>query len=213
MNNVLNDISLAMTKGRLADIKSHILKALQGGISAQDILEKGLIATMESIGDKFSKNQVFIPEVMMAARAMNEGMTLIKPYLIESGVKSSGRVIICTVKGDSHDIGKNLVKIMLQGAGMEVIDLGANVPSEKIVQTAVDHNIRVVCLSALLTTTMPMLKDVITKLREAGIKDTVKVVVGGAPVTDEYARSIGADGYASNAADAAKVVKNIFSQF
>lgn len=206
---ILDSISESMIKGRSADIKQHINKALEEGISASDILNLSLIATMEKIGDKFSKNQVFIPEVMLAARAMNEGMTILKPALIGCGNKPIGRVIICTVKGDSHDIGKNLVKIMLEGVGIEVMDLGANVATERIIQAAIDNDIRIICLSALLTTTMPMLKDVIDKLTAAGIRDNYKVIIGGAPVTAEYAKKIGADGYADNAANGARLVKSL----
>jgi 5-methyltetrahydrofolate--homocysteine methyltransferase len=198
----------AMTRGRVADIKTHITAALESGIDAGTILNGALISTMEIIGEKFSKNQVFIPEVMMAARAMNEGLAILKPRLIGSGVKPLGKVIICTVKGDSHDIGKNLVKIMLEGVGLEVIDLGSNVPTEKVIETVKATGISIVCLSALLTTTMPNLKLVIEKLKEEGLKDKVKVLVGGAPVTQEYADSIGADGYSPDAAGAARLVKS-----
>lgn len=210
MTDYIELISLAMAKGRINDIKIHINAALNDGISATELLNNGLIATMEIIGQKFSLNQVFIPEVMMAAKAMNEGMLILKPYLISSGVKPIGRVVICTVKGDSHDIGKNLVKIMLEGAGIEVLDLGANIPSEKVIKAVIDNDIKIVCLSSLLTTTMPMLKDVIDKLIIAGIRDKVKVIIGGAPVTAEYARKIGADGYADDAAAAARLVKSLF---
>lgn len=212
MTSLLEAIALAMAKGRVNDIKINISDAIEQGANPLDILNNALIATMEGIGEKFSRNQVFIPEVMMAARAMNEGMHILKPYLVSMGNEPIGEVIICTVKGDSHDIGKNLVKIMLEGVGIEVLDLGANVPTEKIIQAVIDNSIKVVCLSALLTTTMPMLKDVINKLILADLRETVKVIVGGAPVTQAYADSIGADGYADDAASAAKLVKGLFSK-
>jgi len=211
MNEILISIRDLMLKGKVNDVKSLIVKALNEDISAEDILKKSLIAAMEIIGDRFSKNQAFIPEIMMAARVMNEGMIILKPRLTEGGVKSIGKALICTVKGDSHDIGKNLVKIMMEGVGIEVIDLGTNVPAERIIAAVNEQGIKVVCLSALLTTTMPMLKDVIDKMKEAGIKEGVKVFVGGAPVTREYADSIGADGYGDDAAEAAKMIKKIFT--
>lgn len=207
---LLDNISQSMSRGRVKDVITYINSAIESGISAKDILDNALISTMEEIGEKFSKNQVFIPEVMMAARAMNEGMLILKPYLINSGTKPIGKVIICTVKGDSHDIGKNLVKIMLEGVGLDVLDLGANIATDKIITAVIDNDIKVVCLSSLLTTTMPMLKDVIIKLKEQGLKDSVKVVIGGAPVTQAYADSIGADGYSDDAASAAKLVKSFF---
>ena len=158
---------------------------------------------MSIIGEKFKNNEVFVPEVLVAARAMNQGVALLKPLLAEAGVENAGRVCIGTVRGDLHDIGKNLVKMMLEGKGMEVIDLGADVAPETFVQTAIEKDCQVICCSALLTTTMGVMADVVKACEEAGIRDKVKIMVGGAPVTDAFCAQIGADAYAPDAASAA----------
>jgi len=205
MNQILTKISEAMIRGQVADIRNHINKALEENITPKTIVDKALIATMADLGDKMSKNIVFIPEIMMAAMAMNSGLELLKPLMTSYDNEPIGRVIVGTVKGDSHDIGKNLVKIMLEGSGIEVLDLGANVDSMRFVKAVQENDIRIVCLSSLLTTTMPMLADVINKFEQAGIRSSVKVMIGGAPVTQDYADKIGADGYTDDASRAAKL--------
>lgn len=169
----------------------------------KDILDDGLLDGMGIIGVKFKNNEVFVPEVLVAARAMNAGAELLKPLLAEAGIKSTGKVCIGTVKGDLHDIGKNLVKMMMEGKGLEVIDLGTDVEPERYVQTAVNEGCQVICCSALLTTTMGVMKDVVAASESAGIRDKVKIMVGGAPVTQSFCEQIGADCYTPDAATAA----------
>ena len=176
--------------------------AVDEGTSAEAIINEGLIAGMSVVGAKFKANEFYVPEVLIAARAMHAGMDIIKPLLAESGVKPRGIVAIGTVKGDLHDIGKNLVAMMLEGGGYEVLDLEVDVAPEKFVEAVKDKGAQVICLSALLTTTMPSMKDTIEALKEAGIRGQVKVMIGGAPVTQNYADEIGADGYAPDAASA-----------
>ena len=159
---------------------------------------------MNIIGEKFKNNQVFVPEVLVAARAMNAGATILKPYLAEEGVSAKGKVCIGTVQGDLHDIGKNLVKMMMEGKGLEVVDLGTDVSAEMFVKTAIEEECQLICLSALLTTTMGVMKDVVAALEAAGVRDKVKVMVGGAPVSDAFCHEIGADVYAVDAASAAE---------
>jgi len=205
---ILKEISEALQVGNAKRVKELVQKALDDGIPAGDILTKGLIDGMNIIGAKFKNNEVYVPEVLIAARAMHAGMDILKPVLTASGVKPFGKVVIGTVKGDLHDIGKNLVKMMMQGVGLEVIDLGVDVPAEKFVNAARENGADIVALSALLTTTMPAMRGVIAALKDAGIRDKVKVMVGGAPVTQSYADEIGADGYAKDAASAAEMAKN-----
>lgn len=200
-------ISESLQKGKLKDVKELINKALEEGIPADVILNEGLLAGMDIIGGKFKRNEVYVPEVLIAARAMNAGAEILKPKLVDLGVKAIGKAIICTVKGDLHDIGKNLVKMMLEGKGLEVIDLGVDVSAEKIVEAVKEHNPQIVALSALLTTTMSDQKTVIDALNEAGLRDKVKVMIGGAPVTQSYADEIGADAYTPDAATCAEVAK------
>jgi methylmalonyl-CoA mutase cobalamin-binding domain/chain len=158
---------------------------------------------MSIIGEKFKNNEVFVPEVLVAARAMNMGAQILKPYLADAGIKAAGKVCIGTVQGDLHDIGKNLVKMMLEGKGLEVIDLGTDVAAETFIQTAIDRDCRVICCSALLTTTMPVMAEVVKLAEAKGIRDKVKIMVGGAPVSQEYCNKIGADCYTVDAASAA----------
>jgi len=172
------------------------------GVGADQIINEGLIAGMSVVGDKFKKNEFYVPEVLIAARAMHAGMDIIKPLLAESGIEPRGKIAIGTVKGDLHDIGKNLVAMMLEGGGYDVIDLQVDVAPEKFVEAVRDQGAQVVALSALLTTTMPSMKDTIEALKEAGVRGQVKVMIGGAPVTQNYADEIGADGYAPDAASA-----------
>jgi 5-methyltetrahydrofolate--homocysteine methyltransferase len=210
-SNTLNEISELLQKGKAKEIVSAVEKALGDGAAPADILEKGLISGMNVIGGKFKQGEIFVPEVLIAARAMNRASAALKPSLIEAGVKPIGKAVICTVKGDLHDIGKNLVKMMIEGKGVEVIDLGVDCTSEKIIETVRDSDARVVCLSALLTTTMLMQKDTIDALKTAGFRDKVKVMVGGAPVTQSFADEIGADAYTPDAATAAEVCLSYYS--
>ena len=203
----LSDIAELVQKGKAQDVADLVVKALDEGISAQQILDDGLLKGMGELGVKFKNNEVFVPEVLIAARALNKGTDTLKEKLVDLDVKAVGKVVIATVAGDLHDIGKNLVKLMLEGSGFEVIDLGTDVPADKIVEAVKEYNPDVVALSALLTTTMSAQGDAIKALEAAGIRDKVKVIVGGAPITEAFAKEIGADGFsedASGAADAAK---------
>ena len=200
----LMEISESLQKGRAKQVKVLVPQALEEGIPAQQILEEGLLAGMSIIGEKFKNNEVFVPEVLVAARAMKAGTELLKPYLTEEGNESKGKVCLGTVKGDLHDIGKNLVRMMFEGKGLEVIDLGVDVAPEVFVQTAIEQNCQIIACSALLTTTMPAMEEVVVKAKEAGIRDQVKIMVGGAPITEAFAQSIGADAYTADAASAAE---------
>jgi 5-methyltetrahydrofolate--homocysteine methyltransferase len=204
---VIDDISTALQKGKAKDVVALIGQALEEGISAQDILDKGLLYGMSLLGARFKNNEVFVPEVLVAARALNKGTEALKPRLIEAGVKPIGKVVLCTVKGDLHDIGKNLVRMMLEGAGFEVIDLGVDIDENKIVDAVKQHQPQILCLSALLTTTMSQQGVVIEALKTAGLRDNVKVMVGGAPVTQSFCESIRADAYSPDAASAAEAAK------
>jgi 5-methyltetrahydrofolate--homocysteine methyltransferase len=206
-----NEISELLQKGKAKEIVTAVEKALSDGAAAKDVLEKGLISGMNVIGGKFSRGEVFVPEVLIAARAMNRASAILKPALTEAGVQPVGKAIICTVKGDLHDIGKNLVRMMIEGKGIEAIDLGVDCGSEKIVETVQNSDAKVVCLSALLTTTMMSQKDIIDALKTAGLRNKVKVMVGGAPVTQSYADEIGADAYTPDAATAADVCRSFFN--
>jgi corrinoid protein of di/trimethylamine methyltransferase len=197
------EISAKLQAGKAKEVKALVQQAIDEGISAKTILEEGLLSGMSVIGEKFKNNEVFVPEVLVAARAMNMGASLLKPLLAEAGVKASGKVCIGTVKGDLHDIGKNLVKMMMEGKGLEVVDLGTDVAPETFVQTAIEQNCQIICCSALLTTTMGVMEDVVTATKAAGIRDKVKIMVGGAPVTDAFCQRIGADAYTADAASAA----------
>ncbi|MDR1443318.1 MAG: corrinoid protein [Treponema sp.] len=206
-----NEISGLLQRGKAKDIVTAVQNALTAGAPPADILEKGLIAGMSIIGGKFKRGEVFVPEVLIAARAMNNASAALKPYLAEAGVKPVGTAIICTVKGDLHDIGKNLVKMMIEGRGIEVVDLGVDCGSDKIIDAVKNTDARVVCLSALLTTTMMAQKDVIEALKAAGLRDRVKVMVGGAPVTQSFADEIGADAFTPDAASAAEVCRSFYA--
>ena len=200
----LNEISLQLQAGKAKIVKTLVQQAIDEGIPAQKILEEGLLAGMSVIGEKFKNNEVFVPEVLVAARAMNMGANLLKPLLAEDGVKATGKVCIGTVKGDLHDIGKNLVKMMMEGKGLEVVDLGTDVSPETFVKTAQEQGCQVICCSALLTTTMGVMADVVKAAEAAGIRDSVKIMVGGAPVTDAFCQQVGADAYTPDAASAAE---------
>ena len=209
--NSFNEISNLLQRGKAKDIVGAVEKALTEGAAPADILEKGLISGMNIIGEKFKNGEVFVPEVLIAARAMNHASSTLKPALVKAGVKPVGKAIICTVKGDLHDIGKNLVRMMIEGKGVEVLDLGVDCTSEKIVETVQNSDAKVVCLSALLTTTMLSQKETIDALKSAGLRDKVKVMVGGAPVTQSYAEEIGADAYTPDAATAAEVCRAFYN--
>ena len=200
---ILKDISQNLQAGKAKIVQELVQQALDQGFQVKDILEKGLLDGMGIIGEKFKNNEVFVPEVLIAARAMNKGMELLKPFFAGSGVESKGRACIGTVQGDLHDIGKNLVKMMLEGKGFEVIDLGTDVAPETFVSAAIEQECSIICLSALLTTTMSAMSKVVKAAEEAGIRGRVKIMVGGAPVTDEFRAQIGADAFAADAASAA----------
>jgi len=204
----LKAISEQLQKGKAEEVKKLVQAALDEGADVKKILDEGLIAGMSVIGDKFKKNEVYVPEVLIAARAMNAGMTLLAPKLEAAGVEPVGRIAIGTVKGDLHDIGKNLVMMMLKGGGFDVLDLGIDVDAQKFLGAAKEKNVKIVALSALLTTTMPQMANVINTLKDAGLAN-VKVMIGGAPVTQSYADEIGADGYAPDAATAVEVAKSL----
>jgi len=197
----LTDLSLAVEKGKRNDAKALTQVLLDEGMKPLDIVEKGLVPGMSAIGEKFKNNEVFVPEMLIAARAMKEAMALLEPLLALAGIKPKHTVVIGTVQGDLHDIGKNLVAMMLKGANFGVVDAGTNVPAEKFIAAVQEHNASVLALSALLTTTMPAMKAAVEAVRAAGLKD-VKIMIGGAPVTQDYANEIGADGYSSDAASA-----------
>ena len=200
---ILEDISLNLQRGKAKVVKELVQQAVDQGIDAKRILEEGLLAGMGIVGEKFKNNEVFVPEVLVAARAMNMGVSILKPLLTSAHVEAKGRACIGTVKGDLHDIGKNLVKMMLEGKGLEVIDLGTDVAPETFVQTAKEQNCQIICCSALLTTTMGVMGDVVKAAENAGIRDQVKIMVGGAPITQSFCDEIGADVYTSDAASAA----------
>lgn len=196
------ELQEALFWGDVSKVKELTQIALQERIEPKKILEQGLIKGMNVVGIKFKNNEIFLPEVLLASRAMHRGLELLQPELIKSGVKAVGKVIIGTAKGDLHDIGKNLVVMMLRGGGFEVIDLGIDVPPEKFLKASQEHQPDIVGISALLTTTMIGMIDVITILKKAGLRNKIKVMVGGAPVTQEFADEISADVYAPNAASA-----------
>lgn len=200
---ILTDISENMQRGKAKVVKELVQQAIDQGIPAQQILEEGLLSGMSVIGEKFKNNEIFVPEVLVAARAMNAGSEMLKPLLMENGVKASGKVCIGTVRGDLHDIGKNLVKMMMEGKGLEVIDLGVDVAPETYVETAKNQGCQIICCSALLTTTMSVMGDVVKAAEAAGIRDQVKIMIGGAPVTEAFCQQIGADKYTPDGATAA----------
>jgi len=199
----------AVLDGNAPAAKAGVEKALAAGIAPDTILKEGLIGAMGEVGRLFEENEYFVPEMLVSARAMQNGLAILKPYLAESGAQPTGKVIIGTVKGDLHDIGKNLVAMMLEGAGFEVVDLGTDVTPEKFVKAALEHKPQVVGMSALLTTTMPSMGTTVKALLEAGVREQVKVMIGGAPVTDAYAKQIGADGYAPDASSAVRMAKSL----
>ncbi len=204
---LLEEISENLQAGQAQKVKDLVQQALDEGLSVSEILNDGLLLGMGIIGAKFKRNEVYVPEVLIAARAMHWGMEVLQPLLEGAGVEPIGKVVLGTVKGDLHDIGKNLVGMMLRGAGFEVIDIGIDVSPEKFVETAKENGAAIVACSALLTTTMPQMKNVVEAVHSAGIP--IKVMIGGAPVTQDYADEIGADGYAPDAASAADLAKRL----
>ncbi len=201
---VLKQISEALQKGRAKEVKELVQEALANELSAQTILNDGLLSGMNVIGVQFKNNEVYVPDVLIAARAMKAGTEILKPLLVAGGIKAKGRVIIGTVKGDLHDIGKNLVAMMMEGQGLEVFDAGTDVPAERFIALAQEHDAQIIACSALLTTTMNEMKAVVEAAQEAGIRDQVTIMVGGAPVNDTFAKTIGADIYSPDAATAAE---------
>lgn len=199
---ILVEMSEFLQKGRAKNVKELVAKAIEEGIAPATILSDGLLSGMAVVGEKFKKNEVFVPEVLVAARAMNAGIELLRPYLVEAGVEPKGTVVIGTVKGDLHDIGKNIVKMMLEGKGLNVVDLGVDVSADTFVEKAIENNADIICCSALLTTTMNEMESVVEKAKAAGIRDKVKIMIGGAPVSQEYCDKIGADCYTVDAASA-----------
>lgn len=206
---ILNNISENLQRGSAKKVKELVQQAIDAGLDAKSILEEGLLSGMNIIGEKFKNNEVYVPEVLIAARAMNAGTELLKPLLVNSGVKAAGKVVLGTVKGDLHDIGKNIVRMMMEGKGLEVIDLGIDVPAEKFISTAKAEGAQIIACSALLTTTMNEMKNIVLEAEKQGIRNQVSIMVGGAPVTEGFCKSIGADIYAADAATAASEATNL----
>ncbi len=202
----------AISMGKMEEVKQLTKQALEAGETPDKILQEGLIKAMDRIGLLFKNNEIYIPEVLIAARAMHAGLDVLRPILAKSTTTSAAKVILGTVRGDLHDIGKNLVGMMLEGGGFEVIDLGIDVPPERFLEAARDRKAQVVGMSALLTTTMLQMKTTIDLIKAAGLQKEIKTIIGGAPVTAEFAQKIGADGYAPDAASAVQVVKGLVSR-
>lgn len=200
---IIEEISEQLQKGKAKAVKTLVQQAIDEGYPVRQILDEGLLAGMGVIGEKFKNNEVFVPEVLVAARAMNMGAVLLKPLLSDAGVEATGKVCIGTVQGDLHDIGKNLVKMMMEGKGLEVVDLGTDVTPDRFVDAVINEGCQIICCSALLTTTMGIMQDVVEAAKTAGIRDNVKIMIGGAPITDAYCQQIGADCYTPDAASAA----------
>ena len=202
MSELLGKMAESLIAGKVDEVTELTKEALDGGSSPQDILEQGLLAGMEVVGKRFKANEMFIPEVLRCAKCMHGAMEILRPLLVEAGVKTAGTFVIGTVKGDLHDIGKNLVGMMFEGAGFKVVDLGIDLEPQEFIDALKEHKATLLGMSALLTTTMPKMGETVNAIKEAGIRDQVKIMVGGAPVTAEFAKDIGADAYASNAASA-----------
>ena len=207
--NILMEISTNLQQGKAKNVKELVQKAIDEGLDAKTILEEGLLHGMGIIGEKFKNNEVYVPDVLIAARAMNAGSEVLKPLLASSGVKATGKVVLGTVKGDLHDIGKKLVRMMMEGKGLEVIDIGIDVPVEKFINTAKETGAQIIACSALLTTTMGEMKNVVEAAKAAGIRDSVTIMVGGAPVNENFCKSIGADIYTPDAASAADAAAEV----
>ena len=202
MSELLAKMAESLIAGKVDEVKDLTQQALDANLSPKDILEKGLLAGMEVVGKRFKANDMFIPEVLRCAKCMHGAMEILRPLLAETGVETAGTFVIGTVKGDLHDIGKNLVGMMFEGAGFQVVDLGIDLEPSAFVEAIKQHKASLFGMSALLTTTMPKMAETINAIKEAGFRDQVKIMIGGAPVTAEFAKEIGADAYASNAASA-----------
>lgn len=209
---IFEEIALGVQKGDSETVLSLTEKALAENISPEEILHQALVAGMDVIGERFKNNEVFIPEVLVSARAMKAGMDIVKPLLADADVESKGKVVIGTVKGDLHDIGKNIVGMLLEGGGYDVIDLGADVSKEKFLEAIQRENANILGMSALLTTTMTYMREIIEALENANLKSQVKVMIGGAPITQAYADEIKADGYAPDAATAVDLAQNLLNK-
>ena len=201
----------AVMEGDAGEAATHVQAALDAGIAPGDILNKGCIAAMGEVGRLFEEGEMFVPEMLIAARAMQAGMNILKPHLAEGEIVSAGKVVLGTVAGDLHDIGKNLVGMMMEGAGFEIVDLGTDVSAGKFVEAVKEHHPDLIGMSALLTTTMPSMTATIEALTEAGLRDQVKVIIGGAPVTQAFASQIGADGFAPDASSATRKAKELLA--
>ena len=209
MSELLGKMAESLIAGKVDEVTDLSRQALDANVSPKDILEKGLLAGMEVVGKRFKANEMFIPEVLRCAKCMHGAMEILRPLLAESGVETAGTFVIGTVKGDLHDIGKNLVGMMFEGAGFKVVDLGIDLEPAAFVEAIKEHNANLFGMSALLTTTMPKMGETINAIKEAGLRDQVKIMIGGAPVTGEFAKEIGADAYASNAASAVDTGKEL----
>jgi 5-methyltetrahydrofolate--homocysteine methyltransferase len=211
MEQIIKEIHTNVMEGNTNAVKVNVQAAIDAGIPVADILNEGMIAAMAEVGRLFEEGEYFVPEMLISARAMQAGLALLKPHLKNAEIASAGKVAIGTVKGDLHDIGKNLVAMMLEGGGFEIIDLGTDVPPEKFVEAVRDQGAQIVSMSALLTTTMPAMKNTIDALSAAGVRGQVKVMIGGAPVTQNYADQIGADGFAPDASRAVTAARELVS--
>ncbi len=211
MPTILQSLHEAIVEGNAKRVNQYVQEALNSGAAAKSILTDVMIPAMTEVGERYQAGEFFVPELLLAARAMKEGLAILKPLLVDAAVKPAGRIAIGTVEGDLHDIGKNLVGMMLEGAGFEIVDLGLDVPPGKFVE-AVQNGARVIALSSLLTTTMPNMRRIIQALEAAGVRERTGVLVGGAPVTQEYANEIGADGYAADAYQAVVIVRGLIAQ-
>jgi 5-methyltetrahydrofolate--homocysteine methyltransferase len=209
MQPVISEIFEAILEGQQKKAAEKVTQALDENVDPSVILNEGMVKAMAEVGRLFEEGEYFVPEMLIAARAMQNGLAVLKPHLIQADIKSSGKIVAGTVKGDLHDIGKNLVAMMLEGAAFEIVDLGSDVSPEKFVEAVRSSGADIVAMSALLTTTMPNMKTTIEALEAAGLRDKVKVIVGGAPLTPEYAKQIGADGYAADASRAVALAKSL----
>ncbi|MGA3219812.1 MAG: corrinoid protein [Acidimicrobiales bacterium] len=207
---IIDELREAVVEGQQKAAVASVEKGLAEGIDAGTLLREGLIAAMAQVGQLYEEGEIFVPEMLVAARAMNGALGVLKPRLVEQGVEAAGKVAIGTVQGDLHDIGKNLVAMMLEGSGFEIMDLGVDVPAAKFVQ-AIREGANVVAMSALLTTTMTNMQAIIEAIREAGLRDQARIIIGGAPITKTYADEIGADGYAVDASGAVRLVREVLA--
>ena len=211
MEKLIAEMKATVVAGRHNDIEALVKKSLRQGLSANDLINDALIAAMDVVGIRFAKGDIFVPEMLVSAMTMKKGLEIVKPLLQNSGSQSKGKIVLCTVKGDLHDIGKNLVAMMMEGAGFEVIDLGVDATVEKVLQKINEIQPDILGLSALLTTTMPEMKKVIEELNSQGMRDRIKVMVGGAPLSHEFARHIGADAFGRDAAEAVAIARNLIA--